>query len=341
MTAFGGWDMPLLYRGIIPEHQHTRHSCSLFDTCHMGELEISGPEAAADLERLFTRRVSDLPIGACRYGYLLNPQGGVIDDLTCYRLAPDRFLLVVNAATTSRDAEWVSSHLSAGTRFHNRSSETAKLDVQGPRSRAAVEKAFGTRLPDLRFYTARYLQLAGVSCLVSRSGYTGEMGYELYLPAGEAPRFWNRLLEIPEVAPAGLGARDTLRLEMGYPLYGHELDTGRSPLGAAGDRFLDLEKDFIGRDAVLREMEQGPREILIGIIFAGRRTARAGDAVLEDDRAIGTVTSGSFAPSVGSAVALAYVRRDAAQPGRRVQVRTRTAQLEGILTQPPFLKRKT
>jgi len=340
MTEFGGWHMPLFYTGIVAEHLHTRSASALFDTCHMGELELSGATAVADLERLFTRRISELPVGACRYGYLLNPDGGVIDDLTCYRLSEERFLLVVNAATATSDAAWVAEHLSPETDFRDISSQTAKLDLQGPRSRQCLERAFDVKLPELRFYTAAYVELDGTPCLLSRSGYTGEMGYELYAPAGDAVRLWRRLLSDESVAPAGLGARDTLRLEMGYPLYGHELTAERRPAGVAGGRFLDLDKDFIGRDAVLREMEQGPREILIGIIFSGRRTARAGDTVLEDDRPIGTVTSGSFAPSVDSAVALAYIRRDAAQPGRRVQVRTRTARLDGVLTYPPFLKKK-
>ncbi|HIE10424.1 MAG TPA: glycine cleavage system aminomethyltransferase GcvT [Kiritimatiellae bacterium] len=341
MTEFGGWDMPLFYAGIVVEHLHTRTACSLFDTCHMGELELSGSTAAADLERIFTRRISQLPPGACRYGYLLNPEGGVIDDLTCYRLGDDRFLLVVNAGTANRDAVWITEHLSPQTTFRDISSQTAKLDLQGPHARQSLEQVFGLKLPELPFYRAVYVELDGTRCLLSRSGYTGEMGYEIYLPAEAAAILWRRLLSGETVAPAGLGARDTLRLEMGYPLYGHELTTERRPTGIAGGRFLDLDKDFIGRDAVVREIEQGPRENLIGIILSGRRTARSGDVVLEGDRPVGAVTSGSFAPSVGKAVALAYVHRDVAQPGRRVEVRTRRARLEGILAQPPFLNKKS
>lgn len=336
MTEFGGWDMPLFYTGIVAEHMRTRTICSLFDTCHMGELELSGPTAAADLERLFTRKVSDLAPGKCRYGYLLNPQGGVIDDLTCYRLQEERFLLVVNAATTDADARWISAHLSPATVLRNRSGEIAKLDLQGPRSPECFQQAFGRLPPDLRFYSATYMDLNGVRCLISRSGYTGEMGYELYFPQQHAAGFWRRLLAAEGVSPAGLGARDTLRLEMGYPLYGHELTPDRTPAGVAHGRFLDLDKDFIGRDAVLAEMESGPREILTGIILEGRRAARHGDPVLVEEHTVGIVTSGSYAPSVGKAVALAYVAAEFADEGRPVILRSRSTDLYGTIASPPF-----
>jgi len=341
MAPFAGWDMPIQYGGIIPEHLHTRARCGIFDTCHMGELELRGPTAEGDLECLLTTRVGDLAVGQCRYAYLLNERGGVLDDLTCYRFAPDRFWLVVNAGTRAADADWVRAHCSAGTIFEDRSDALAKLDVQGPLSRAVMERAFGVRWPDLGYFRFAELALDGVPCVVSRTGYTGEWGYELYFPAERAAAFWERLLAVPDAWPIGLGARDTLRLEMGYPLYGHELGPDRTPAGVAGGRFLELAKPFLGRDNVRAEIERGPRERLVGLRLAGRRAGRPGARVWADGRPVGTVTSGSFAPSVGAAVALAYVETQTAVVGSAVEIEAGDARLAAEVAELPFYRKGT
>ncbi|MBP7828592.1 MAG: glycine cleavage system aminomethyltransferase GcvT [Kiritimatiellae bacterium] len=340
LAPFGGWDMPIQYAGILQEHEETRQRATVFDTCHMGEFELSGPTAQADLERLLTQSVATIPAGRCRYGFLLRDDGGVLDDLTCYRLGPDRFMLVVNAGTLERDRDWVRSHLSATTAFNDLSEATAKLDVQGPLSRQAVDKAFQGILPDLSYFGFAESALAGVPCLVSRTGYTGEWGYELYFPAGRAVEFWDRLLAAG-VRPAGLGARDTLRLEMGYPLYGHELTETRTPVGASRGKYIDLTKDFIGGPAVAREIEQGPARVLAGLRLETRRAARAGDRVMKDGRAVGEVTSGSLAPSLGVAVALAYVETPLAEEGAVLQLESRGAALDSVVTALPFYTQGT
>ena len=342
MAPFAGWEMPIQYDGILREHLHTRSLCSVFDTCHMGEIELRGATAADDLERLLTCRIADLAVGRCRYGYLLNEEGGVLDDLTCYRLGPSRFWLVVNASTRPSDFPWIRARCSPSTEVEDISDRLAKLDVQGPTSLAAIEQAFAIRLPELGYFRWATVTLNGTETLISRTGYTGEWGYELYFPVDRALEFWTQLLSVPDVRPAGLGARDTLRLEMGYPLYGHELGPDRTPAGVAEGRFLDLGKPFIGRDRVREELTRGPAEKLVGLLMEGRRAARAGAPVWADGREVGIVTSGSYAPSLGRAVALAYVSAPQAEPGRVLSVRAGDRMpLAGRVEPLPFYRHGT
>lgn len=338
MAPFAGWAMPIQYEGILAEHQYTRTKASIFDTCHMGEFEISGPDAETDLERLLTQNIATIKDHQCRYGFLLNEDGGVIDDLTCYRLASDRFFLVVNAGTLDRDAEWIRAHLSPDTVFNNRSPDMAKLDVQGPAARDETEKALGRPLPDLKFFYCTEWDIDGTPCLLSRTGYTGEWGYELYFPVSETVRIWKTLLASGAIKPAGLGARDTLRLEVGYPLYGHELGPDRTPAAATNGMFMDTSKAFIGCDAVKRDLEQGVSKTLTALQLQSKRAARAGDTVMHGDEQVGEITSGSLAPSLGVAVALAYVRTDLCTPGTALEAETRGARLPATVVDLPFYK---
>ncbi len=341
MAPFGGWDMPIQYAGILAEHAHTRTAASIFDICHMGEFDLRGTSAEADLERLLTQRIATIAPGQCRYGYLLRDDGGVLDDLTCYRRGPDHFWLVVNAATCAQDAEWIRSHLSKDTSFTDLSPRIAKLDVQGPASRAEMEKALGTRLPDLGYFRFADVSLAGVPCTLSRTGYTGEWGYEVYLPWGEARRMWDLFLAHPNIRPAGLGARDTLRLEVGYPLYGHELSLDRTPVAASRGQFMDVGKEFIGRAAVARDLENGAPRYLVGLRLDSKRAARAHDRVLREGKAVGEITSGSVAPSLGVAVAMAYVDRGLDRPGERVEVEVHGRPLPATVVELPFYRNGT
>lgn len=341
MVPFAGWDMPLLYQGIIPEHLQTRSQASVFDIFHMGEFELQGPTAVADLERLVTQPVASLQRGACAYGYLLAENGGVLDDLICYRLAPDRFWLVVNAGTAAGDAGWIQARLSPETVFTDISPRTAKLDIQGPRSRQLLEQALGAVLPDLAYFHFQEVTLVDVPCLVSRTGYTGEWGYELFMPAAEVVRFWKRILAPGRILPAGLGARDTLRVEMGYPLYGHELNRDRTPAGAAQGRFLDMTKPFIGRDAVRRELDSGAFRVLVGLRLDSRRAARPPDQVLSGGQGVGEVTSGLFSPSLNVAVALAGVDRTARRPGQQLEIQARGKRLPAVVVPLPFYTQGT
>ncbi len=335
LAPFAGWDMPIQYTGILAEHEQTRRATSVFDICHMGEFELRGPTALADLERLLTMPVASLAPGQCRYGYLLREDGGVLDDLTCYRLGPDHFWLVVNAGTRTQDAAWIWQHLAPTTQFTDLSDDLGKLDIQGPTARATTERALGVQLPDLGYFRFTELTLEGVPCLLSRTGYTGEFGYELYCPVKTVGRFWEQLLAGGEIRPAGLGARDTLRLEMGYALYGHELDLHRTPAGASRGRYLQLTKDFIGKVAVEAELKQ-PRQVLVGLRLESKRAARNGDGITVAGRTAGVVTSGSVAPSLGVAVALAYVDAAHAATGTRLDVQARGSALPATVVALPF-----
>ena len=337
MGEFGGWDMPIQYVGILQEHEHTRTRTSVFDICHMGEFELSGSSALQDLENLLTCNIQTLEIGQVRYGFMLNDDGGVIDDLTCYRLDTDRYMLVVNAGTAAADSAWIQCHISPNTRFTDLSPSMAKLDVQGPESRHVLEDVFGCPLPDLGYFRFKEFQAMDAACILSRTGYTGEWGYEIYLPNASVVRLWNRLLDHEGVAPGGLGARDTLRLEMGYPLYGHELSTARTPVATSRGAFINMAKEFIGKAKV----QADPEELLVGLKFDSKRAAREHDKVYLDGIEVGEVTSGSLAPSLGVAVAMAFVEPEFAEPGRMLQVDIRGKQFPATVVDLPFYKEGT
>ncbi len=340
MGEFGGWDMPIQYAGILQEHEHARTKASVFDICHMGEFELSGLTAFQDLEKLLTCNVQSLGIGQVRYGFMLNADGGVIDDLTCYRLASDHYMLVVNAGTAEKDAEWIKGHISSGTQFVDLSPSMAKLDVQGPKSLEVLEDVFGCKLPDLGYFRCAEIHALETDCILSRTGYTGEWGYEIYLPAEAAGLFWSKILEHELAAPGGLGARDTLRLEMGYPLYGHELSVDRTPVATSRGAFIDMQKDFIGRENVQADLDD-PEEFLVGLKFSSKRAAREHDKIYYEGIEIGEVTSGSVAPSLGIAVAMAFVEPDFAEVGRELQVEIRGKQFPAKVAGLPFYKEGT
>jgi aminomethyltransferase len=341
MAPFGGWDMPIQYEGILAEHKWTRVKASIFDTCHMGEFELRGANAETDLERLITPSVAGIAIGQCRYGYLLRNDGGVLDDLTCYRRDKNHFWLIVNAGTCRGDAEWIRCRLSPGTVFTDLSPMTGKLDIQGPKSRVEMEKALKIRLPDLNYFRFANVMLDGTACMLSRTGYTGEWGYELYCPADEVERFWDLFLDRSEIKPAGLGARDTLRLEVGYPLYGHELSAARTPVAASRGQFMDLKKEFVGKPAVGRDLEKGVPQFLVGLQLESKRAARAQDKVMSGGNVIGEITSGSIAPSLGVAVAMAYVDQAFTQLGRKLEIDAHGTLLPAMVVDLPFYKEGT
>lgn len=343
MVPFAGWEMPVQYsQGILAEHRHTREKVSLFDTCHMGQFVVTGGQAAADLGRLVTSDVEGLDVGACKYGLLLDDQGGIVDDTIVARLARDRFLVVVNAGTREGDAEWIGDHLSADTRFEDRSTVMGKLDLQGPGAMQALQPLCGQDLGGLRYFRCMQTEVSGFEALVSRTGYTGELGYEIYVPAECLTSLWAALLELPEVEPAGLGARDTLRLEVGYRLYGQDMDRQRTPLEADLMGSVDMGKEFIGREALRRQIEAGAKEKLVGFVMAGRRAGRRGSAILADGEEVGEVRSGSFAPSLGVAVGMGYVRADRIwQEGDTLAIAAGSQTLPAKLTCPPFYRRGT
>lgn len=335
MGEFGGWDMPIQYSGILQEHHHTRTKASLFDICHMGEFELSGKSVVKDLESLLTCNVGSMAVGQVRYGFMLKEDGGVIDDLTCYRLESERFMLVVNAGTCKKDAEWIQRRISDDTVFTDLSPDMAKLDIQGPESRHVLEDVLGCTLPDLGYFRFKEFDAEGHAFILSRTGYTGEWGYEIYLPNDAVGRLWNEFLGHELVAPAGLGARDTLRLEMGYPLYGHELSESRTPFATTRGAFINMDKLFIGKSKV--EADQAdPESFLVGLKFDSKRAAREHDRIYSQGLEIGEVTSGSVAPSLGAAVAMAFVQPAFANSGQLLDVDIRGKQFPATVVDLPF-----
>ena len=343
MVPFAGWNMPVQYAGgILAEHKHTREAVSLFDICHMGEFRVKGQGSAEALDRALARGVADQKTGVCRYNFLLNEAGGVIDDLIVYRIAEEEFFIVVNAARREIDFATLAKRLPDGCAITDDSDITAKLDLQGPFS-SEVLVSLGVPEEALpAYYHFTHVTINGLNVLLSRTGYTGELGYELYFSADKAVAMWRTLLACEGVKPAGLGARDTLRLEMGYPLYGHEMNEETTPMEAGFGAMLKLEensREFPGSE-VLRKA--APRRILTGLVLEGRRAAREGCAVLLNGIAVGKVTSGTFAPSLERAVAMAYLSPEAVQSSDAVfEVDTGRVRIPAKIEALPFYKNGT
>ncbi len=339
MAPFGGYSMPIQYSGIIKEHIAAREAAAIFDTCHMGEFLIKGANAAADLEIMLSCPVTPIKTGQCRYGFICNENGGVIDDQILYRMAENEFFMVVNAATEPADFEWLRQHLSAGTRIENLSEQTAKLDLQGPASVKIMQKLFADKIDGMKYYTWMKNHYKNIEMLISRTGYTGEIGFEIYCTNERGKAFWNDCLNLGAL-PAGLGARDTLRLEMGYPLYGHELDDHTNAAESGFTRAIAADKKFIGSAAVLDPSKKC--RLLAAIRLEGRRAARHGDKILDArGRGIGTITSGSFSPSLSCAIALGYTAIEASAIGNQVRIQTDRQELAGQIVELPFYKKAT
>jgi len=338
IVPFGGYMMPVHYTGILAEHRSVRETAAVFDTCHMGEIRVSGTMALADLENLVSSDLGSLAVGCCRYGFLCNHEGGIIDDLLVYRMDDTEFMLVVNAGTCNGDLRWISSHVSGTTEVFDMSGTTAKIDIQGPNGVRIVQEMMDRPIDGLKFYSFLKNTYKGHPVLVSRTGYTGEVGFELYSDTDLTGVLWDEAVERGAL-PAGLGARDTLRLEMGMPLYGHELSTDRNARETGLQRFISKTKDFIG-SAAARNIS-GHGEILAGMAFEGRKAARSGNRIFsESGRNIGVVTSGSFAPSLGYAVALGYIDPDFAEPGTRVEAEAGRI-IAGQVVELPFFREGT
>ncbi len=336
MAPFAGWLMPIQYEGILAEHLHTRKHAGIFDICHMGEFRIEGPGATEALSRAVSHNLETLAPGKCRYGFLLTDKGGVLDDGIIYRFGPDSFMAVVNAACAPGDLATLRARLPESIKITDISAETGKVDLQGPDSLDVLEKVMGENFHDLGYFSFRESTWQGVPVLVSRTGYTGELGYELYLPSEKTEAFWKALLADERVKPVGLGARDTLRLEAGLPLYGHDLDEEHTPAEAGMARMMTSQADYVGKEGA-----QAVREVLVPLQIEGRRAARHGDVLaLPGGEAVGRITSGSFAPSLGYVIAFAWVNAAHADKEDFV-VRASRTELPAKKVEIPFYKEGT
>jgi aminomethyltransferase len=337
MAPFGGWNMPIQYEGIIAEHTWCRTKAALFDICHMGEFLFEGDIAAGGLEDVFTFSVATIPVGRSRYGFLLNENGGIIDDLIVFRIAIDKVMIVVNAATAPKDFAAIKERLKGGT-FTDISAKTGKLDIQGPLSRDAMVDAFGAAIAAIPYFRFTTLNILGVEAIVSRTGYTGELGYEIFIPTEKVGELWDLLLKDDRVRPAGLGARDVLRLEVGYSLYGSDIDEDTTPLEAGLEGFVDLAKSFVGKDALLRQMEQGVGRRKVAFEVTSRRSPRHHYELCFSGESVGTVTSGVFSPMLGRGIGLGFVRPDLATVGTPLTIIHERVSMEGTVCELPFYR---
>ena len=339
MVDFAGWEMPVQYAGVIEEHRAVRTAAGLFDVSHMGEVRVSGAGAEAFLQRLTPNDVSKLVPGRAHYSGLLTDQGTYVDDLLIYRLAPEDFLVVVNASNAERDFEWIASRAEGDVQVVNQSDQYALLALQGPKAVEILTGLTETDLSKIKYYGFAQGRVAGVPALLSRTGYTGEDGFELYLSPEDAPAVWRRLLEAG-AAPAGLGARDTLRLEAAMALYGHEIDETTTPFEAGLGWVVKLDKgDFLGREALAAQKGQGIPRKLVGFEIQGRGIARQGHAVVSNGDRVGGVTSGTWSPTFEKALGMAYVPPALAAPGTALAIDVRGKELPAVVVEIPFYKR--
>jgi aminomethyltransferase len=341
LVPFAGYEMPVQYpTGITAEHQAVRRAAGLFDVSHMGEVEVRGERALDFVQFVTTNDASRLEVGQAQYSTLLDEGGKLLDDLLVYRF-PDHYLLVVNASNREKDVEWIRRYADRfGVDLRDRSDEIALIALQGPRAAEILAPLTDTDLDSIRYYHFAEGEVDGRAAVISRTGYTGEDGFELYLANRDAAPVWRRLLEVGEplgLVPAGLGARDSLRLEMGYALYGNDLDDRRTPLEAGLGWVVKLDKgDFVGRDALLRQKEGGIAERLAGFRLLARGFPRHGYPVRVGGAAVGEVTSGVLGPSTGEGIGMAYLPAAAAKPGSRIEIVIRGQPIPAEVVRPPF-----
>ncbi len=345
MVDFGGWELPVQYSGILAEHEAVRSAAGLFDVSHMGEIDVKGRYALDFVQRLVTGDVQKMADNQVLYAPMCYEDGGVVDDLLVYRYNAESFLLVVNASNTDKDFQWIVSKAPEGVAVNDRSSQYAQLAVQGPKAEEILQELTEYPLNSIAFFRfADNVPIAGVNALVSRTGYTGEDGFELYLNAADAPGVWDEILKAGAdfgLVPAGLGARDTLRFEASLPLYGHELSPDISPLESGLSMFVKLDKgDFIGRQALLRQKENGIKRELIGFAMTDRGIARGGYEIMLNDRVIGHVTSGSFSPTLKQNLGLAIVERGVIPLDGELFVVIREKPLRAKRIALPFYKKR-
>ncbi|TDI23118.1 MAG: glycine cleavage system aminomethyltransferase GcvT [Acidobacteria bacterium] len=342
LVEFAGYSMPVQYRSVLEEHRAVREGAGLFDVSHMGQIYLEGTGAIASTERLLSRPVASLKPGRVRYGLLCNQEGGIVDDVTFYRTGDDAIFLCVNAANVEKDYRWGVRFALDDTVIRNRSDETGLLALQGPASPEVLARVSSPTVKELKRYAFTQIEVAGCDALVSRTGYTGSDGYEIYLAATETERVFEALLAEGKplgLIPAGLGARDTLRLEAAMPLYGHELDDTTSPFEAGLGKFVKLDRGgFIGAEAIARREAEGRPRQLVGFELSERGIARAGYAVAVHGETVGVVTSGGPSPTLGKSIGLGYVPPRLAEPGTLLDIVIRGRAVSGRVVETPFVK---
>ncbi len=344
MVPFAGYHMPVQYDGIIEEHKAVRSDVGLFDLTHMGEFVVSGPNALKFLQVMTTNDVSVLDVDQIQYTCMTYEDGGIVDDLLIYRQI-DHYMLVVNAANIDKDFKWLEDHLIGGVELVNRSDDYSLLSIQGPNAQKLLEELTPFDLDGLQFYWSTEDEIAGKTILFSRTGYTGEDGFELYIPPEEGEHFWNAIIEAGKkynLKLIGLGARDSLRLEMKMALYGNDIDQTTNPIEAGLGWIVKLDKgDFIGSDAIRKVKEEKPKRKLVCMVLKDKAFPRKGYPIFDGDEKIGEVTSGTISPSTGVPIAMGYVAKRLAKSGNVVEIEIRGKRFAADVIKPPFYKKKS
>lgn len=342
---FYGWTMPVSYTGVIEEHKAARNIAALFDTCHMGEIEVKGPQAFDLLQLALTRNLQNQEVGQIKLATMLTDEGGIIDDLTVYKIAGDFYMLVTNATTKLRDWQRLNDLRSAhgfDCSVDEISEKMGKLDLQGPCAQEILQKLTNFDLDNLAYYHFIELKVLGKPIIISRSGYTGEDGFEIYAPSSVISNIWDRLLKAGTsfgLKPAGLGARDTLRLESGMMLNGQDMTEDISPLEVPYGWVVDWDKDFTGKAALLARKTSGIRRKLAGFVLTGRGIARQGHKVTNGEREIGLVTSGTFSPTLNKSIGLAFIDVEFSKPETAINLAIRDSLVSATTVKLPFYKR--
>lgn len=338
MVSFGGFEMPIQYTDITDEHVAVRTACGVFDVSHMGEVLVTGPEAERFVQHIFTNDIAGAPVGKIFYGMMLHPNGGTIDDLLVYKEGDERFFLVINAANIEKDYNWIELQAkNFDVVTENQSEYYGQLAVQGPKAEAVVEKVLGLACEELVFYTFKKMEVDGETIIVSRTGYTGEDGFEIYGSHAFTQKNWDKLIESGEAKPCGLGCRDTLRFEVGLPLYGDELTDDLTPIEAGLGMFVKVDKEeFVGKEVVARQKIEGVTRKIVGIELEGRAIPRHGYEVVVNDEVVGEVTTGYNSISTGKSVCMALVKIEFAKLGTPVQVRIHRKLQNGVVIKKRF-----
>lgn len=337
ISPFGGFDMPIQYTNIVDEHNAVRQACGIFDVSHMGEVLVTGPESEKFVNYIFTNDIAGAPDGKIFYGMMCHPTGGVVDDLLVYRMGAQRFFLVINASNIDKDVAWIMEHAKDfDVVVENQSEKYGEVAVQGPKTEEIVERILGIHCSDLAFYTCKEVEIAGETIIISRTGYTGEDGFEIYASHAFTNEVWDKLVGSGEVKPCGLGCRDTLRFEVGLPLYGDELTDEITPLEAGLGMFAKLDKDFIGRDALAAQKAEGLKRKIVGIELKDKAIPRHGYEVEADGKVIGIVTTGYNSISTGKSVCMAMLDIDYTKLDTEVAVRIRKKVFPGVVTKKRF-----
>jgi len=346
IVPFAGWDMPLSYTGVLEEHRATRTAIGLFDVSHMGRIGLAGPGADDVLDRLATASIRDLPIGGIRYALVLNERGGILDDVMIYRIGDRNYVVCANASNADKILQWIVRHAADRSDLEvvDRTTELVQLAVQGPGAGNLMWRLSGSDLNRMRIRTCVETKVAGVPMIVSRTGYTGEPGYELYIPFRQSCEVWESLIGEGRplgLRPCGLGCRDTLRLEMGYPLYGNDLDETTTPIEADLEFAVDFEKgDFVGRDALVRQRRSGISRKLVGFELTRRGVPRHDQKIMSDGKEIGVVTSGNHSPSLNKGIGMGYVQPMFQEPGLKLQIDIRGNAVPAVVVERPFYRRR-